>query len=261
MIEHKEVSWMLAQERKTKILQLLKAHGIVRNKELIGVLEASESSVRRDLQELEDEGKLIRIHGGAEPALPLDYEMSMDEKSVKNVHQKKQIARQAVDLIGRDDVVFLDAGTTTLEMIHYLSLKPVHCKVVTNSAHHALELRNAHIPTIIIGGRIKASTDAVVGATAIEQLSRYSFTKAFLGMNGVGVARGYTTPDSEEAAVKRLVIDNAKDVYVLADSSKINQVSFTKVADLGQATIITDQLDRDVRSRLAAETKVIEVGD
>lgn len=252
---------MLAQERKSKIIQCLKTNGFVRTKELTLLLKASESSVRRDLEDLEHEGKLIRIHGGAEPVVPLDYEMNMDEKSVKNIHQKQQIAERAVALIEEDDVIFLDAGTSTLEMIHFLSMKHEHFTVVTNSTRHAFELRNARIPTIILGGRIKETTDAVTGATAIAQLARYSFTKAFLGMNGVSASRGFTTPDPEEAAIKRTVIDHAGKVYVLADSSKINQISFAKVADLNEAVIITDTLDSETRNMLISETEVMEVED
>lgn len=220
------------------------------------ILQTSESTVRRDLDELESAGKLRRVHGGAEVPNQLQAEESILEKSVKNIHEKRMIAQRAVAEISDGDVIFLDAGTTTGLVIDYLTQE--HLTVVTNSVHHAVRLVEKHIKTIIVGGFVKASTDASIGAVALAQLAGLNFEKAFLGMNGIDKAY-FTTPDAEEAAIKRAVMDNAKEAYVLADGSKIGQFSFVKVARLEQATIICQQSDSSLLDTIKEKTRVIEV--
>ncbi|MEA4830044.1 MAG: DeoR/GlpR family DNA-binding transcription regulator, partial [Enterococcus thailandicus] len=129
---------MLTEERRQKILDLLEQHKIVKSQDLVTLLDASESTIRRDLQELENEGFLERIHGGAKKEQLLGFEQAMSEKTLKNVQEKQQIARLAADLIESDDVIYLDAGSTTLEMIPFLQGKNV--TVVTNSVKHAANL-------------------------------------------------------------------------------------------------------------------------
>ena len=178
-----EVLNILKSERKQLILERIQAQQYVRLEELVEILETSESTVRRDLDELENEGKLRRVHGGAESTGNLQLEESILEKSVKNVQEKREIAERAVQLIGDGDVIFLDAGTTTGLLIDYLHQE--NLTVVTNSVHHAVKLVERKIKTIIIGGFVKQSTDASVGAVAIDQIRQLNFDKAFLGMNGI----------------------------------------------------------------------------
>ena len=218
-----EVLNILKSERKQLILERIQAQQYVRLEELVEILETSESTVRRDLDELENEGKLKRVHGGAESTGNLQLEESILEKSVKNIQEKREIAERANQLIEDGDVIFLDAGTTTGLLIDYLHQE--NLTVVTNSVHHAVKLVERKIKTIIIGGFVKQSTDASVGAVAIDQIRQLNFDKAFLGMNGID-KHYLTTPDVEEATIKRTVIDNAKESYVLVDASKIGQFSF-----------------------------------
>ena len=189
-----EVLNILKSERKQLILERIQAQQYVRLEELVEILETSESTVRRDLDELENEGKLRRVHGGAESTGNLQLEESILEKSVKNVQEKREIAERAVQLIGDGDVIFLDAGTTTGLLIDYLHQE--NLTVVTNSVHHAVKLVERKIKTIIIGGFVKQSTDASVGAVAIDQIRQLNFDKAFLGMNGID-KHYLTTPDVE----------------------------------------------------------------
>ena len=102
---------------------------------------------------------------------------------------------------------------------------------MTNSIHHASKLVERNIPTLIVGGNVKLSTDASIGGVALNQIGQLNFDKAFIGMNGIDDGF-YTTPDMEEGAVKRAILENAKQTYVLADSSKLGQISFVKVAPL-----------------------------
>lgn len=229
---------MLTEERQKKIIELIEKQSIVKSQELIRLLNASESTIRRDLQELENAGLLKRIHGGARSTQQLSFEANMTEKSLKNVQEKQQIAQVAAEEIENTDVIYIDAGSTTLEMIPYLANK--NMTVVTNSVIHAAKLVELEIETIILGGNIKLSTNAVLGSTSLSQLQNFRFNKSFMGMNGVHLKHGYTTPDPEEAALKRLAMEHSEEVFVLVDESKMNQVTFTHVLPIEAATIITN---------------------
>ena len=246
---------MLKSERKQVILEELKQHKIVSLEKLVGLLDTSESTVRRDLDELESENKLRRVHGGAELPHSLQEEETIQEKSVKNLQEKKLIAQKASSLIKEKDVIFVDAGSTTAFLIKELEQKDI--TVVTNSIHHAVQLVDKQIPTVIIGGGVKMTTDASIGGVALNQINQLHFDRAFIGMNGVD--EGYfTTPDMEEGAVKRAILENAKQTYVLADSSKIGQSCFAKVAPIKRAIVITCK-GHELLQAIKEKTEVIEV--
>lgn len=246
---------MLKSERKQVILEELRKHKIVSLEKLVGLLDTSESTVRRDLDELESENKLRRVHGGAELPHSLQEEETIQEKSVKNLQEKKLIAQKAASLIKEKDVIFVDAGSTTAFLIKELELKDI--TVVTNSIHHAVQLVDKQIPTVIIGGGVKMTTDASIGGVALNQINQLHFDRAFIGMNGVD--EGYfTTPDMEEGAVKRAILENAKQTYVLADSSKLGQSCFAKVAPIKRAIVITSK-GHELLSAIKEKTEVIEV--
>lgn len=246
---------MLKTERKQLILEELQEHHVVSLEKLVSLLETSESTVRRDLDELEAENKLRRIHGGAELPHSLQQEESIQEKSVKNLQEKKLLAQKAASLIKEQDVIFIDAGTTTAFLIKELSNKDI--TVVTNSIHHAVQLVEKQIPTVMVGGSVKMTTDASIGGVALNQINQLHFDRAFIGMNGVD-ENYYTTPDMEEGAIKRAIIDNAKQTYVLVDASKVGQTCFAKVAPLKCAVVITSKGQKMVEA-LKEKTEVIEV--
>lgn len=224
--------------------------------DLMQLLDSSESTVRRDLGELEQEGRLHRVHGGAELFHSLQEELSNQEKSVKNSQIKQALAQKASRFVYDNDVIFIDAGTTTEFLIPFLQGKNV--TVVTNSIHHATRLVDLSIKTIIIGGYVKQTTDASIGSVALEQIRQMNFDKAFLGMNGVDEAY-LTTPDMEEAVIKKAVIANAKVSYILVDGTKIGQVSFVKVAAIDQVTIITEAASTGILKKIKEKAKVIEL--
>lgn len=228
----------------------------VRLDDLVSLLDTSESTVRRDLDELESERKLHRVHGGAELPHSLQEEFTNQQKSIKNIQEKMQVARKAASLISNDDVIFVDAGTTNELLLGYLNQD--NLTVVTNSIHHAAKLVDKNIQTIIIGGHVKKSTDASIGAVAYEQIKQLNFDKAFLGINGID-EEFLTTPDMEEAIIKKTVIENARKSYIVTDSSKIGRVSFAKVDKIENATIITNQSSGALMKKIKENTRVIEV--
>lgn len=247
---------MLKSERKQVILETVIREKFVSLDYLVHALNTSESTIRRDLDELESEHKLRRVHGGAESLHFLQEEESNQEKSIKSIQEKTAIAKMAASLIQEYDVIFIDAGTTNELLVN--ELHDPRVTVVTNSIHHATKLVERNIPTVIIGGKVKRSTDASIGGVALNQIGQLNFDKAFIGMNGIDDGF-FTTPDMEEGAVKRAILENAKKTYVLADLSKLGQTSFVKVAPLAKASIITIQNESEVIQALKEKTEVIEV--
>lgn len=234
---------MLSKERYSIILNEVNAKKSVTIGELCELLDASESTIRRDLKALADEGLLDRVHGGA-IALSASFsfvEYDVEEKSKLFTEEKQAIARYAASLIDDGDFVFIDAGTTTEKMIDYLPEKRV--TFVTNAFIHAKKLAQRGFKVFIPAGKIKLTTEAIVGAECVSSIKSYNFTKSFLGANGISLSAGVTTPDRNEASVKTAVINNSKTAYVLADHSKFDQISSVTFAQLIRVKIITDKID------------------
>ncbi|GAQ16578.1 lactose phosphotransferase system repressor [Oceanobacillus picturae] len=247
---------MLTTERQSIIFDLLKEKQTVTIQEMIEATNASESTIRRDLTELEKKKMLSRIHGGATWTEQKIREMSILEKSTKNLQDKKRIAQHAASLVEDGDCIFLDAGTTTFQMIPFLQHKDI--VVVTNGINLVERLMEHDIAAYLIGGKIKAKTSALVGSQAIESIKNYRFDKCFLGVNGFDLKFGYTTPDPEEASVKQHAANFAKKAYALADYSKLHKVNFAKIFDLDEAILITRNLPEEIKNELNA-MKTVEV--
>ncbi|WP_106495056.1 DeoR/GlpR family DNA-binding transcription regulator [Lentibacillus sp. Marseille-P4043] len=246
---------MLTTERYEMILQLLKEKQTITLQDIIDATSASESTIRRDLTELESQQKLERIHGGATLTERKLQEYSISEKSSKNIQDKITIATYAAGLVEEDDCIFLDAGTTTLQIIPFLQNKDA--VVVTNGPTHLDSLIEHGITTYLTGGFVKSKTSALIGQQAVQSLQNYRFDKCFLGVNGFHAEYGYTTPDPEEAQVKQIASSLAKEVYVLADYTKLNKVSFAKIIDLNAAELLTNNIEQQDLFALSQTTKVV----
>lgn len=232
---------MLTHDRHSKILSILKEQGSVTVTALTQILDTSESTIRRDLVALADEGKLNKVHGGA-TALNQEFirfEDNIEEKLTKHTDKKTQIAKYAAMQIQDDDFVFIDAGTTTLLMTTFL--KNCGATFVTNGIDHAKQLAKNGCKVFVLGGELKRSTEAIIGLVAATNLQKYSFSKAFMGTNGISEKHGFTTPDTEEAMLKAVAIEKSFVTYVLSDSSKFGKVSAVRFAALDNACIITDK--------------------
>ncbi|WP_026701345.1 DeoR/GlpR family DNA-binding transcription regulator [Salibacterium aidingense] len=246
---------MLHAERKETILNVLQAQDIASIQELVLVTGASESTVRRDLTELESENYVKRLHGGASLSKRKLEEPSIAEKESLNQEEKKAIAQWAASQINRRDCLFIDAGTTTIEMIPFLIEK--EAVVVTNGIPHVPLLLEHGIQTYVTGGKAKSGTSALTGEKAAESLRGFRFDACFLGINGIDEENGLTTPDPEEAYVKKTAIALSSRRWVLADHSKTGEVSFSYVESVEQAGIITsEKIDREHLEKLRQRTEV-----
>ncbi|MFC7394651.1 DeoR/GlpR family DNA-binding transcription regulator [Scopulibacillus cellulosilyticus] len=230
---------MLTPERQQLILKFIKENKIATIHQLVKETDSSESTIRRDLIQLEKENKLVRFHGGAQMIKSKSEETSISERLTANFSEKKAIAGKAAEYVEKGDCIFLDAGTTTFHMIEFLRKDTI---VVTNGLSLVNECLDRGIETYVVGGRVKSKTKAFIGKGALEGISAYRFDKSFIGINGIHLNFGYTTPDPEEAMIKKAAMDLSNKAYVLADRTKFNQVSFSFVHDLNKASIITDSL-------------------
>lgn len=233
---------MLTEERFAKILSILENSGSVTVQQLMAELDASESTIRRDLTALDANGQLTKVHGGA-VLKNMVYSTRDDEvthRKEQHKEAKERIARYAAELITSGDFVYIDAGTTTECMIDYITNK--QAVFVTNAITHAKKLAERGCTVYILGGEFKAVTEAIVGEEAVVTLEKYNFTKGFWGANGVSIQKGFSTPELKEALVKRKSMANCKECFVLADDSKFNQISSVTFAPFESATVITTGL-------------------
>lgn len=234
---------MLTEERYAIILHLLAEKKAVTVQELTKALDASESTVRRDLTALHKSGRLYKVYGGA-TSIDNNYSSSEEDMQTKReleTEGKIAIARHAASFIRKNDFVYLDAGTTTLHMIDFIT-EPA-AVFVTNGMPHALRLAQRGFKTYILGGRLKDTTEAVIGTEALAALEMYNFTKGFFGTNGIAVTSGFSTPDAPEGLVKHTALARCEHAYVLADHTKFNRIYPITFAGLASATILTDQLE------------------
>ena len=233
---------MLAEERFHQILKIVEQKNAVTVQELTELLNASESTIRRDLTILHERGSLIKVFGGA-TAIGASYNTKDDtvEKRLdQNRDEKIAVAKFAASLIKPNDFVYLDAGTTTDIMIDYIIGPDV--LFVTDGLLHARKLAQKGYTTILLGGELKPDTDAVIGGETVQSLEKYNFTKGFFGTNGIHIKNGFSTPDIHEALVKEKAFSRCREKYIVSDSSKFNIISSVTFGKFDEATIITTKL-------------------
>lgn len=241
---------MLASQRKQQILAILARDKQVQSTELSQQFQVSEDSIRRDLRELAAAGLLQRVHGGA---LPVSAAIAPFEarKSVQ-IDAKKTIAQKAVSLIGAGQVVMIDGGTTTTEMIKLLP-HDLPFTVVTHSPSIAVGLIDyPAIEVILLGGTLFKHSVVTTGSALSESANRINADLFFMGVTGVHHRAGFTTGSFEEAGVKRLLSERASETIVMASQEKINAASAFAIGSLNLAsTLIVDcELDAPLKAAL-----------
>lgn len=236
---------VLTIKRHETILNLLEAHDVISLQLLMDVTSSSESTIRRDLSTLEDEGKLIRVHGGAKKLTEKHRDIAFSVKSTTKVEEKNEIAKIAALQIKDHDCIYLDAGSSTLAMIPYLTQQ--HITVVTNGATHVPQLVDKGIEVYMIGGFIKKDTYASIGVQAIENLKQFRFDKAFMGANGIHIQHGLTTPDIEEAYIKKFAVEISQKSFFLLMTQNLMNIHLLKFAILKKEKQLLLQMLKTVR--------------
>lgn len=232
---------MYQEERHAAILEKARSDGRVDVAELATYFDVTPETVRRDLTSLERHGLLRRVHGGAIPVERLGFEPALSDRDAAMAPEKARIAEAALAEVPAEGAILLDAGTTTARLAEILPADR-ELTVVTNALPIAMTLSaRPNVTLLTVGGRVRGRTLATVDQWALNVLAETLVDVAFLGMNGVSIERGLTTPDVGEAAVKRAMLHAARHVVVLADHTKIGNDNFSRVGGLDEVdTLITD---------------------
>ncbi len=235
---------MIAEERLARIVSMVEDRGVVTVPEIMEALDASESTVRRDLVKLDAQGRINKVHGGAtrRDNRYITADQSLAGRQELNMAQKRVIAVHAASLITPQDFVFIDGGTTTECLVE--AITETKATYLTNSLPHAQRLLAKGCRTLLPGGEVKPVTEVLVGAETVNTIRRYHFTIGFWGTNGAGLETGFTTPEFSEAAVKQISLEHTVRPYVLCDSSKFSKISLITFADFSDAIVITDRLPK-----------------
>lgn len=230
------------RQRHLEILSLLHQKERVGVSELSALLGTSGVTIRADLAELESRGLLRRVRGGAtRPLLPFT-ETPLEESSRHHAAAKRRIGQAAAALIRNNDTVFLDVGSTTTEIARHLPLTLSAVTVITNGLNIALELeRVPNVRIVVTGGSLRRLQHSLVSPYGLDLLSRFRPDKFFLGCNGIDAVQGVTNSNLEEAEVKTRMVEFAREVIVVADHSKLGQVTAAAVTPVSRVhTLITD---------------------
>lgn len=248
---------MLATQRRSVILERLKHDGQVVAKALSYEMGLSEDTIRRDLRELAAEGLLQRVHGGALPASPAVA--SLARRREVEPAGKDAIARAAARMVRRNQVVFIDGGTTAAALVRHLPADLV-ATVVTHSPEIVVALAGHEgIAVEIVGGRLFRHSMVTVGAAAVEALARTRPDVYFMGVTGVHPEAGLTTGDAEEAAMKRAISHASGETVVLASREKLGAASPFLVLPATEATTLIVERGTDEAALVRFRTMGVPV--
>lgn len=220
---------MIASQRFETIVEMVDKNGVVNTKELAQLLKVTETTIRRDCEELEKSGKLIRVHGGAKAIHQKHILSNQDEKKMKdrteNYEEKCRVCEKAASFVEEGDCIFLDGGTSIVPMVKYLKGKKV--KIVTHSHLIAEEFQDSDSEVFVIGGKYIPEYNMVIGPIALGNLSRFNFDCAFFGCVGYDLERQivYTT-EMDTMLIKEKAMELSTKNYLLMDASKLDIKGF-----------------------------------
>jgi len=237
-----------ALERKEYIVNKIHLEGKIRSDELVDTLQVSFETVRRTLEELEKENKLKRVYGGAVKLTLGRMEPGVALREHLFAPEKEKIGRACAGLVQDYDVIFIDDGTTTLQMIHYLT-NVKQLKVITN-ALPALQLLQQYknrgmldAEILLLGGVVNTEQDRVTGVLAEQMLEYFQANKAFISIDGIQLKKGITGYDAERGSLMRKFIERSEQTIIVTDHSKIGEVKMYKIADLREVDIVICDID------------------
>ena len=239
---------MLKRERLHKIIEMVNTQGIITVNEIINKLNVSDMTIRRDLDELDKAGKVVRIHGGAQSiSYSINQELSHSEKQTLQIEEKRKIVELASTYINDGDTIFLVPGTTIELLAHFLINKRI--RIVTNN-YPAFEIlkQSDSVNIILTGGDFRKNTGALVGPITNANLKRINFTKSFISANGIH-NESICTYNIEEGEAQEIALNNSRTKYLLLDNKKLNKDDFYVFYNLHDIDyLITDHsINEDVK--------------
>lgn len=246
----------MTQHRRRQILDLVKSDGSAHVTTLARTFGVSTVTIRNDLAKLEKAGELLRDRGGAITApapRQVKHLLGLNERATLNLEAKQRIGKAAAQLVQPGDTIIMDAGTTVVEMApHLAAIRPL--TVVTNALNVALTVGTAtDAQVILLGGMLSREASSSVGPLAEQTLADLTVQKVFLGTQALDLEDGLTDTTLEIAQVKRAMIKAAKQVILLADSSKWNHTGFIKVAQLAEVDVLISDQKLPETARTAIE--------
>lgn len=245
---------LMAEERRTQILQIVRSTGRAKVNELTHLFNTSAVTIRNDLKELHQRGLVVRSHGGAMRPDSILREPPVLERLKEHSHEKQRIGERAAALIGDGETIILDSGTTTLEIARHLKKKQgLH--VITNGVNIAAELLDARdVQTFIIGGTVRGESASISGRFSEEMFDQFSADKLFLSGAGCDLDFGISGANLEETMVNRAMLRISREIILVADSSKFSKRSMTRIAPFSEIdTVISDTgMNEETQARLRA---------
>lgn len=250
---------LIPAQRRKRIQDFLAIHKIVPSSQLRDLLEVSEATIRRDLEWMENEGLVERTHGGAILRRRIQVEPEYNLRAQRYTQEKHLIGATAATLIEDGDIVFINSGTTTTQVIQNIP-KNLNVTVITNNLSAALEIGDPGYEIFLLGGSFQPKSHSVAGRFAIENLRQVYANKAFLGVDGLSLQFGCTVPSNEEAEVIRLMVERTHGpITVVADHSKWGIVSNFEVATVERVhRLVTDE-NFSPRARAALAAQSVEI--
>ena len=250
---------MLPIDRRNIIVKYLEEHGSAKVEDLAIKLDVTPMTIRRDLQYLEDNQIVSRIFGGAVLKSGLTGEVPYKNKIVSHNDEKKRIAKYAASFVEDGQTIFLDAGTTNIEIGKLLKSKQDLTIVTTDIKIAALLAFSTNFKVLSAGGLVQNSTGTCLGSHTVEFLKNINVDISFIGTSSITMEKGISTPSFEKADVKKQAIKSAKRSILVTDSSKFGKESFARVCDLDEFEMIITDRDLDEEIYEALEKQNIKI--
>ena len=236
----------MASDRLTQIRHYLYLNGMTGVHELAEQVDASLATIRRDLQRLEEQGIVIRTHGGASLAESVDREVAFETRENQALDHKRAIADEAFSCLKRGSAVFFDAGTTVLQLARRLRIDPMPLTVFSNHITVSAALSGVEgVEMILLGGRLRHANCSLVGILAEQAIENLWFDQVFLGASAVQPDDTISTPDGEEASLNAAMMRRTEECFLLVDSMKFGRRSTYKVGHLDQVSCVFTDTELD----------------
>lgn len=251
------------EERRSIILNNLRDSGRVNVYDLVETFGVSEVSIRKDLAILEEKKLLVRVKGGAiniHQSSEFD-DMPVSQKQRLNAHEKEMLGKYAAQTIKDGETIILDSGTTTMEIAKNLD-NFKHLTIITNAIDITIVLNKyERFNVILLGGNLRSLSMSTVGSLAEYALKNFYCDKLFLGVDSFSIKDGISTPNIEEASLNQLMIDSAKEIIAIFDSSKFGRRSLAHITSIEHVnTIITDDgITPDYREYIESTGTKLEI--
>jgi DeoR family transcriptional regulator of aga operon len=245
---------MMAEERRTQILQIARSDGRVKVNELVRRFNASAVTIRNDLNELHQRGLVLRSHGGAVFPDTILRESPVHERLKAHSDEKRRIGAMAATLINDGETIILDSGTTTLEIARQIKKKQ-GLQIITNGVNIAAELLDAsRVQVFIVGGTVRGESASISGRFTEEMVEQFSADKMFLSGAGCDLEFGVSGANLEETMVNRAMLRISREIILVSDASKFSKRSMSRIAPFSEIdTVISDtSLGEEIQLKLRA---------